>query len=63
LAWLWTAVSAGAFLLLFHDPAWWRAGGVLGAVRAVRVEQWVAVGLLCIHAGLIWRAWRSGRPA
>ncbi|MBN8249578.1 MAG: hypothetical protein J0L84_19325 [Verrucomicrobia bacterium] len=58
LAVLWTAVSAGAVWLLLDDPAWARAPGFLAALRAVRLEQWLAVGLLGVHLRWLWGAWR-----
>jgi len=58
---LWSAVSLGAVLLLLRDPQWRHAGGVLAALQSVRIEQWVALALLAVHAWLLWRARRAGR--
>jgi hypothetical protein len=57
LALLWCFPSAGALWLLARDPQWLLAGGVLAALLAVRLEQWVGVGLLALHGWFFWR-WR-----
>ena len=58
LACLWIFVSAGAVYLLARDPAWRSAPDFLGSLRAVRVEQWVAVSLLGVQTWLLLRARR-----
>lgn len=53
LAWLWIFPSLGAVWILLTSGAEWRhAGGWLDGLRAVRFEQWIALGLLAIHATL-----------
>jgi hypothetical protein len=63
LALLWCFPSAGALWLLAHDPQWLRAGGVRAALLTVRLEQWVAVGLLALHGWFFWRWRRLARAA
>ena len=60
---LWLFPSAGALWLLLADTAWLRAGNALEHLHAVRVEQWVAVGLLLLHAWFAWRWRRAARAA
>ncbi|MBX3734635.1 MAG: hypothetical protein KF791_18820 [Verrucomicrobiae bacterium] len=65
LALLWLPVSAGALFLLFQDTAWRHQATVPKAIAAVRIEQWLALLLLAVHAGIGWRAWchsPSGSP-
>ena len=61
LATLWCLVSPGAVLLLLREPAWRHAPDALSALRAVRLEQWIALLLLAAHAGFLWGWWRTRR--
>ncbi len=62
LAQLWCLVSPGAVFLLLRDRAWLHQGGdVVAGLRAVRLEQWVAVLLLTAHAWYLWGWWRNQR--
>ncbi len=58
---LWCLVSSGALFLLFRDRAWTDAPGPAAALRAVRLEQWVAFALLAVHVRFLWRWWRATR--
>jgi hypothetical protein len=58
LAGLWCLVSPPALFLILREPAWRQAAGFRQGVLAVRVEQWVAIGLLLCHGWFLWRAWR-----
>lgn len=60
---LWFFPSLGALFVLLHDAAWWRAEGFGACLAAVRVEQWIAVGLLALHCWFAWRWWSSARAA
>jgi hypothetical protein len=60
---LWLFPSVGALLLLVHDAAWWRAGGFLAGLGAVRLEQWIAIGLLALHGWFAWRWRRCARAS
>lgn len=55
---LWCFPSLGALFVFLNDAAWWRAEGVLARLEAVRIEQWIAAGLLGLHGWFAWR-WRS----
>ena len=55
---LWCFPSLGALFVLLHDATWWRAEGFVARLAAVRVEQWIAAGLLALHGWFAWR-WRS----
>lgn len=57
---LWTAVSAGAVVLWVRDPAWLTAPGGWARLRAVRLEQWLALVLLGLHAAFAG-AWHRAR--
>jgi hypothetical protein len=62
LALFWCFPSFGAaFILLSQAARWSEVHGLLGILRSVRVEEWVAFGLLAIHFILIWRAFRHYR--
>ena len=60
---LWVFPTVGALFVLLHDAAWWRAEGFATRLAAVRVEQWIAVGLLALHAWFAWRWWRLARAS
>lgn len=58
---LWVFPSFGALFILGRDAdEWLRAPSVNAALSAVRMEDWVAAGLLALHLWLITRAvwWR-----
>ena len=59
LALLWCLVSPGALFLLLRERAWLQAADVSARFQAVRLEQWVAVGLLLAHGWFLWRWWRT----
>jgi hypothetical protein len=62
LALLWCVVSPGALFLLLNDLAWLHHGTDLAAgLRAVRLEQWVAILLLAAHAWFLWGWWSNRR--
>ena len=61
LALLWLFVSAGAAYLLVRDPGWRTASGILQALGAVRMEQWLAILLLGVQVWLVFRGWWRGR--
>lgn len=62
LAWLWIFPSLGAIWILLTSGTEWRhADGWLDGLRAVRFEQWIALGLLAIHATLCVMARRLRR--
>lgn len=46
---LWVFPSVGACWILFSDRAWMREG-----IGAVKLEQWVGVGLLLAHVMFLW---------
>ena len=58
---LWCLVSPGALFLLLRDRAWTDSPGVVATLRAVRLEQWIAVVLLVLHLWFVWRWWRAAR--
>jgi hypothetical protein len=62
LALLWCLVSPGAMFLLWREPEWRRATDVVSGVRAVRLEQWVAVGLMMAHGWFVLQASRRLPP-
>ena len=53
LGWLASPVSVA---LLVFDRAWAQADGPLAALGSVRLEQWVALAQLGLHAWLLWQA-------
>ena len=58
LALLWCVVSPGALFLLLNDLAWLHHGtDLLAGLRAVRLEQWVAILLLTAHVWFLWGWW------
>jgi len=60
---LWIFPSAGALTILGLAPAaWMNAGSWIEGLRAVRLEQWIALALLATQAVLVWLAWRYRRP-
>ncbi len=62
LAQLWCLVSPGAVFLLLRDRVWLHQGrDVMVALRAVRLEQWVAVLLLAAHGWYLWGWWSCRR--
>jgi hypothetical protein len=61
LAVLWVFPSIGALAILFTGEQGWRQSpDVMNALRAVALEQWLAVALLVIHALFTWAAWNGG---
>lgn len=58
---LWIFPSLGAAWIIASERAWLHAGDILAALGAVRVEQWIALGLLLAHAWFAWRWWRARR--
>ena len=54
---LWIFVSGPAVFLLLREPAWRKASPGLDRLRALNVEQWIAVILLLIQLYLMVRAW------
>lgn len=65
LALLWLVVSLPAVFLLAHDPAWLAAPPGVERLRALKIEQWVAGGILLIQLYLGLRAyleWISRAP-
>ncbi len=61
LAVLWIFPSAGAILILLRGENSWRnASDVLSALGSVRLEQWLALALLAIHAIFIYCAFAGG---
>ncbi len=63
LALLWCLVSPVAALLLWREPAWRHAGGLISGIRLVRLEQWVAIGLLVAHGWYLLQSCRPMPPA
>lgn len=62
LALLWCVVSPGALFLLLSDLVWLHHGtDVAAALRAVRLEQWVAILLLVAHMWFLWGWWSNRR--
>lgn len=62
LAWLWIFPSLGAvWILLTSGTEWRHAGGWLDGLRAVRFEQWIAVGMLLLHGFFLVMARRLRR--
>lgn len=61
LARLWWLVTPVAVFLWLRDPAWWRADFPLGTLRAVRLEQWIALIQLTLHGWFLWRVYRDRR--
>lgn len=61
LARLWWLVTPVAVFLWLRDPAWWRADFPLGTLRAVRLEQWIALIQLALHGWFLWRVYRDRR--
>lgn len=57
---LWCAVSMGAVLLWVREQSWMAGPGLWARVKAVRLEQWVALVLLGLHGGFAW-AWLRAR--
>ncbi|HXG49719.1 MAG TPA: hypothetical protein VNO52_19020 [Methylomirabilota bacterium] len=58
---LWVFPSFGALFILGRNAdQWLRAPSVNAALRALRLEDWLAMGLLALHAWFIARAvwWR-----
>jgi len=49
LSMLWVFPSLGACWILFSDRSWVREG-----VEGLKLEQWVAVGLLLAHVMFLW---------
>jgi hypothetical protein len=49
--------------ILVQDTSWLRADGLRAGLAAVRVEQWIAVGLLALHAWFVWRWRRCARAS
>ena len=58
LALLWCLVSPGAVFLLWQEPEWRHAKDLVSRLRSVRLEQWVAIGLLMAHAWLVLQSSR-----
>ncbi|MFM7103368.1 MAG: hypothetical protein ACKO3N_19635 [Verrucomicrobiota bacterium] len=58
---LWTAVSAGAVVLWVREPAWLTTPGGWARLQAVRLEQWLALALLGLHAGFAGAWYRARR--
>jgi hypothetical protein len=56
LALLWVLVSIPALVLLVWDPTWWKAATLMGRIRALRLEQWLALGLLALQVYWVVRA-------
>ena len=63
LALLWCLVSPGAVFLLWREPDWRHAKDLASGLRSVRLEQWVAVGVLMAHGWFVVRASRRLPPA
>jgi hypothetical protein len=62
LAGAWCFPSLGAVVILLSQAARWsEVQGVMEFLREVRVEEWVAFGLLAVQAALIWLAFRNYR--
>ncbi|HAB15506.1 MAG TPA: hypothetical protein DCE44_03545 [Verrucomicrobiales bacterium] len=59
LAGLWWFVSLPAIYLLWRDPGWLEGTRGWQGLQAVRVEHWVALGLIAVHGCLLVRAWRE----
>jgi len=55
LARLWWLVTPVAVFLWVRDPAWWQAEFPHGTLRAVRLEQWIAMVQLVLHGWFLWR--------
>jgi hypothetical protein len=53
---LWVFPSAGAAFIILSSPEWLRAGGLLAGLQAVRMEQWIALGVLLAHPVFVWQA-------
>lgn len=58
---LWMFPSAGAAFIILRSPEWLRTGGVLAGLQAVRIEQWIALGVLLAHPVFVWQAVRLRR--
>lgn len=50
-------VSLPAVFLLAHDPAWLAAPPGVERLRALKIEQWVAAGILLVQLYLGLRAY------
>ena len=62
LSWLWIFPSLGAIWILLTGGTEWRhAGGWLEGFRAVKFEQWIALGLLALHLAFFAMARRLRR--
>ena len=54
---LWIFPSLGAVLILANGSnAWREAGDLPDAVRAITIEQWLAIALIVVHGVLVWLA-------
>ena len=50
-------VSVPAIYVLWRDPAWREAPRGLERFQAIRLEHWVALGLIAVHGYLLVRVW------
>jgi hypothetical protein len=55
---LWWLVSIGAVVLIFGGVTVFE-GGRLGGPADLRMEQWLGLGLLALHAWFGWKVWSS----
>jgi len=62
LAILWSFPSLGALVILSLRVRWKPGHDVTGFLTSIPIEQWIAAGILIVHAWLIWRWRRAVRP-
>ncbi len=62
LALLWVMVSIPAVFLLLWEPGWFKAGTAMGRLRALRLEQWLALVLLALQVYWLIRARQERDP-
>ena len=59
---LWLFPSFGAlWIVAIHWNVWAEPVGLLSKIEATRLEQWIALGLLGLHALFVVLAFRLGR--
>jgi len=59
---LWVFPSLGALFIIGSDfTRWFQVSSVLAGLRAVALEEWIALGVLLLHLAFVWLALRYRR--